>query len=609
MKKQKEEKKDKEKKKENNTSSKKEIIKLPTFITVKELAETLKASVSDVISILIKSGVSAAINDTIDYETAAVIALDLGIETKQEKIKDKDQVLDIRKIIDKEEKKNLVGRAPVVTVMGHVDHGKTLLLDAIRETNVVATESGGITQHIGAYQITLPAGRQEKNGKIITFLDTPGHEAFASMRARGVSVTDIVVLVVAADDKVQPQTIESIKHAQGASLPIIVAINKIDKKEADPERIKKELSEHGLVPEDWGGKTIFVPVSAKTKDGINNLLEMILLVAEMEELKANPKVLAVGTVLESHVDKGKGSVATVLIMNGSLKPMDNFVIGEFYGKVRTMENFLGQKINKAGPATPIIISGFSGLPQTGDTLEVVEDEQEAKTRAAEALKIQHVKKIAPSLKNKPAKEKKYELKLILKADVSGSLEALVENIKKIENPEVSINIIYQGVGDIVESDVFQASSVGGEIIGFHVKVTPAAHKATKQTKVKITLYKVIYELTQDIKEKMIGLLPPEIKEVMIGKLKILQIFRSGKGETILGGKVTEGQIVKNSKVKVFRGDKEIGKGVILNVKKVDKDVKEAKKGEECGVSFRGEVDLLEQDVIEAVKEEVIKRTA
>lgn len=609
MKKQKEEKKDKEKEVENNTSQKKEIIKLPAFITVKELAEVLKASVSDVISILIKNGVSAAINDTIDYETAAVIALDLGIETKQEKIEDKDQILDIRKIIDKEDKKNLVGRAPVVTVMGHVDHGKTLLLDAIRETNVVATESGGITQHIGAYQIALPTvSGQEKNGKMITFLDTPGHEAFASMRARGVSVTDIVVLVVAAEDKVQPQTIESIKHAQGASLPIIVAINKIDKKEADPERIKKELSKHGLVPEDWGGKTIFVSVSAKTKEGINDLLEMILLVAEMEELKANPKVSAVGTVLESHVDKGKGSVATILIMNGSLKPMNNFVIGEFYGKVRIMENFLGQKINKAGPATPVIISGFSGLPQTGDTLEVVEDEQEAKNRAAEALKAQHIKKIAPSLKNKTAKEKKYELKLILKADVSGSLEALVENINKIENPEVSINIIYQGVGDIVESDVFQASSVGGEIIGFHLKVTPAARKATKQTKVKITLYKVIYELIQDIKEKMIGLLPPEIKEVMVGKLKILQIFRSGKGETILGGKVTGGQIIKNSKVKVFRGDEEIGKGVILNVKKVDKDVKEVKKGEECGISFRGEVDLLEQDVIESIKEEVIKRT-
>jgi len=600
MKKQKEEKKDKEKKVENNTSSKKDIIKLPAFITVKELAETLKASVSDVISILIKNGVSAAINDTIDYETAAIVALDLEIETKQEKPKKDDLVLDAKKILAKEDKKNLVDRPSVVTIMGHVDHGKTLLLDTIRQSNVIASESGGITQHIGAYQV-------KKNGKMITFLDTPGHEAFAAMRARGASVTDIVVLVVAADDKVQPQTIESIKHAQAAKLPIIVAINKIDKKEADPERIKKELSEHGLVPEDWGGKTIFVPVSAKTKEGINNLLEMILLTAEMEELKVNPKDSALGTVLESHIDKGKGSVATILVLNGTLKPMDNFVIGEFFGKVRTMDDFLGKKISKATPAMPVIISGFSGLPQVGDSLQVVKDEQEARIKAAEIIKMRNVKKISPAIKNKPTQDKKYELKIILKADVSGSLEALTESLGKIENPEVAVNIINEGVGDIIESDVFHASSVGGEILGFQVKVTPAARKAAKQAKTKITLYKVIYELIQDVKEKMIAFLPPEIKEVSEGKLKILQIFRSGKGETILGGKVLDGHIYKNSKAKVWRGDKEIGQGVIVNIKKVNKDVKEVKKGDECGLNFRG-IKPAEQEIIEAVKEERLKRT-
>jgi translation initiation factor IF-2 len=592
----------------------KNIVSLPALITVRELAEKLGLSVSEVITVLIKNGVSAAINETIDYETAAVTALELGVKTKQEKSKKEIRTLDIKKLIASENKKNLAPRPAVVTVMGHVDHGKTLLLDSIRQSNVLASESGGITQHIGAYQVVLPvlsadrqAGSQGKDGKKITFLDTPGHEAFVAMRSRGVSVTDIVVLVVAADDKVQPQTVESIKHAQSASLPIIVAINKIDKKEANLEKIKKELSDQGLVPEDWGGKTICIPVSAKTKEGIPDLLEMILLVAEMEGLKANPKARAKGTVLESHIDKGKGSMATVLILNGILRLMDNFVIGGCFGKIRTMENFLGEKVNEVKPSTPVVISGFSGLPQVGDILEVVGDEQEAKAKATEVLKLQHVKRITPSLEKQVTKEKKYELKIVLKVDVSGSLEALEAGLKKIGTKEVGIKIIYKGVGDITESDVLMASG-GEEILGFRVKITPAARKVAKQTRVNISLCKVIYELIEDVKDKMAKLLPPEIKEVSLGKVQVLQIFKKDKSETILGGKVLKGKVEKNARVKIFRDDQEIGKGVILNLKKIDKNIKEAKTGEECGVNFRGDITLQEQDIIEVIKEEVLKKT-
>jgi translation initiation factor IF-2 len=586
-------------KEEKNNTSKATIVLSP-IMTVKELAEKLALTVSEVISSLIKNGVTASINDTIDFETAAIIALDLGVKVKANKDKSEENVLDIKKIIANEDKKNLVSRPPIVTIMGHVDHGKTSLLDKIRESNVRGGESGGITQHMGAYQVI-------KNNNKITFLDTPGHEAFAAMRARGASVTDIVVLVVAADDKVQPQTIESIEYAKAASIPIIVALNKIDSPKADQERIKKELANHDLVPEDWGGKTVVIPVSAKTGQGISDLLEMILLMFEMEDFKANPKVSAVGTVLESHVDKGKGSVATVLIVNGTLKSLDNFVIGEYFGKIRTMENFLGEKINKADPSTPVVLSGFSGLPQAGDTLEVTVDEQEAKERSAEILKRKHVKKIASGTKKQKMQEKKYELKIVLKTDVSGSLEAIEEELEKIEIEDVGVKIIYGGVGDITESDIFQASSTSGEILGFHVHVTPAARKAAKHSKIKITLFEVIYELIQDIRKKMIVLLPPEIKEISIGRLKVLQIFKGGKGEIILGGRVLEGKLEKNNKVKVWRVEKEIGQGVILNIKKIEKDVSEVKKGDECGINLRSEVEIKENDTLEAIKTETSKR--
>jgi len=576
-------------------TTKKEVIRLPSFMTVRELAERLNLPVTDIISALMKNGVSASVNENIDYETAAVVALDLGFQTKLEESSEKDT--EGEKSVASGD---LVPRPPIVTVMGHVNHGKTLLLDAIRETNVVASESGGITQHIGAYQVNV-------GGKMITFLDTPGHEAFAAMRARGASVTDIVVLVVAADDKVQPQTLESIKHAQEASLPIIVAINKIDLPNARPEKIKRELSEHGLVAEDLGGKTICVPVSAKTKEGISELLEMILLVAEMEELKANTKTKACGVVLESHIDKGKGVQATILIKEGTLKLMDNFVVGEQYGKVRTMENFLGERIKKAGPSTPVVISGFSNLPNMGDILRVVSDEQEAKEEAAKIIKARRIKRLS-SFKRLPQKEKEYELKIVLKADVGGSLEAIEEELNKIGTEKVGVNLLKAGIGDITESDVLMASLGKGVILGFHNKITPAARKLAKQKNVKIHLYKVIYELVDDVKKMMLDLLPPQIKEISEGRLKVLQIFRAEKTEFILGGKVISGRLIKNSKARVLRGNQVIGEGVILNIKKVDKDVLEIKEGEECGIRFRGNVVLKTEDIMECIREEVLPKS-
>jgi len=587
----------KEQKKEKTNN----FIYLPSIITVKDLAIKLNVPLPEIIANLMKNGINASINDNIDYETAAILALDFGLKTK---LAEEEKELTIKELIQEvnQGSKKLNQRPPIVTVMGHVDHGKTLLLDTIRSANVVESEAGGITQHIGAYQV-------EKSGKKITFLDTPGHEAFVAMRARGAFVTDIVILVVAADDGVQPQTIESINHARNASLPIIVAINKIDKPEANPEKVKKQLSEHGLVPEEWGGKDIFVSVSAKTGEGISELLEMVLLVAETLELKADYQSSALGVILESHIDKGRGPVATVLIMNGHLKTMDNFYSGSTYGRVRIINNFWGQKINKAFPADPVVIAGFSELPVVGDIFEVVKDEEEAKNKANENLKKQRVKKIETTIKIKDLekKDKKYTLKIILKADAGGSLEAIKESLSKIEKDDLGIQIIKEGIGDITESDVIMAHSADCSIFGFHIKTTPAARKAAKNYNIKINIYKVIYDLIQAVNKKLISLLPQEFKEVIVGKIQVLQIFKKEKEDYILGGRVKEGVIKNNLPIKIFRNNEFLGEGTIINLKKVDKDVNEVKNQEECGIRVKTDVALSIGDELQAIKKELVER--
>lgn len=593
---------------EEKTNLEKEIT-IPEIIQVSDFAQKLGLSVTEVIAGLLKNGVSATINEQIDFETAAIVAMDFGVTLKKEKaVKEDNKEFNVRNILEKENKKDLQKRPPVVAVMGHVDHGKTSLLDAIRETNVVGKESGGITQHIGAYQIDVKVKNEAKK---ITFLDTPGHKAFVEMRARGALVTDIVILVVDATDKVQPQTIESINHAKDSSLPVILAINKVDLPAANPRKVKEELMEHGFVTEDMGGDIVAVEVSAKQKKGLSDLLEMILLIADMSDLKANPRDDAIGTVIESHVDLGKGPVATVLVQNGTLKLLDNIVIGEHYGKVRTMETFLGEKVKKALPSMPVQISGFSGVPEVGDILKEMNNEQEAKESALKASKEKAIKKIKQTVVTPNSTESKKELNIILKADVGGSLEAIKSEVMALGNDEVGTKVIKEGVGEVVESDVFLAASTKSEILGFHVRVTPAAKKAAKKEGVKITLFKIIYELTSYIKDNLENLLEPEIIQKNLGKMKVLKIFKTSKEDFILGAKVTDGIAEKGVRAVILKKGQFVGKGILTNLKKGEKDAKEIKAGEECGINFKvteGTFEFEEGDTLELVKEEKKRRT-
>lgn len=584
---------------------KKEVLEVlvPDAITVGELAERMKKPTTEVIKKLMMLGIMASVNETLDFDTASLIVEDFGGIVEHEIILTEEDKL-FNDVEDSPE--SLIPRSPVVVVMGHVDHGKTSLLDTIRNTNVTDGEFGGITQHIGAYRVRV-------NDKKITFLDTPGHEAFTAMRARGALVTDIAILVVAADDGIMPQTIEAINHAKAANVSIIVAINKIDKEGANPDRVRQELTEHGLVPEEWGGDTICVEVSAKMKMNIDSLLEMVLLVAEMKELKANPNRLAKGTVIEAQLDKGRGPVATLLVQNGTLKTGDIVVAGTAVGRVRAMNDDKGKAIKKAGPSIPVEILGLSEVPDGGDVFYAVEDERKAR-EVVEARKFkakQEAQKQSQALSLDNLFEqieagKTKDLNIIVKADVQGSVEAVRQSLERITNEEVRVNVIHGAVGAVNESDVMLASASNAIIVGFNVRPTPGATVAADSSEVDIRLYRVIYDAIEDIEAAMKGMLAPKFQEQITGHIEIRTTFKVSGVGTIGGAYVTDGKVHRNSLVRVVRDGIVIHEGELGSLKRFKDDVKEVASGYECGVSIEKFNDIKEGDVIEAYVMEQIQ---
>lgn len=575
-------------------------------LTVAELAKKLHREPSEIIKKLFMVGIMANINQSLDKDAIELICADYGVEVEEE-VKVDVTDLEVYFASEDEDEANIEERPPVVTIMGHVDHGKTTTLDSIRNTKVAAGEAGGITQHIGAYQV-------EVDGKKITFLDTPGHEAFTTMRARGAQVTDITVLVVAADDGVKPQTIEAINHAKAAEVPIIVAINKIDKDTANPDRVMQELTEYGLVPEAWGGDTIFVPISALKGQGIDNLLEMILLVSEMEELKANPNRRALGTVIEAKLDKGKGPVATLLVQNGTLKVGDPIVVGNTFGRVRAMMNDLGRRVKEAGPSMPVEITGLNDVPQAGDRFVVFEDEKTARqigeARATKALQESRNVTTRISLDNLFEQMKQGEMKelnLIVKGDVQGSVEAVTSALQKIEVEGVKVKIIHTGVGAISESDISLAAASNAIVIGFNVRPDANAKRTAESEKVDIRLHRIIYKLIEEIESAMKGMLEPEYEEKIIGQAEVRQTFRVSKVGTVAGCYVTEGKVTRHSGVRLIRDGIVIFEGEIDALKRFKDDVKEVAQGYECGITIKNYNDIKEGDIIEAFIMEEIER--
>lgn len=586
----------------------KELPKQITFsgsLTVAELAKKLNREPSEIIKKLFMLGVMATINQELDKDAIELVASEYGVEVEEEILIDKADLEVYFEEANEESEKT--ERPAVVTIMGHVDHGKTTLLDSIRHTKVTEGEAGGITQHIGAYQI-------EENEKKITFLDTPGHAAFTTMRARGAKITDITILVVAADDGVMPQTIEAINHAKAAEVPIIVAVNKIDKPTANPDRVMQELTEQGLVPEAWGGDTIFVPLSAKTGEGIEQLLEMILLVAEVAELKATPDRRAIGTVIEAELDKGRGSVATLLVQNGTLNIGDPIVVGNTFGRVRAMVNDLGRRIKTAGPSTPIEITGLNDVPLAGDRFVVFEDEKTARqigeARAQEALQAQRSEKSRVSLDNLFEHMKQGEMKdlnIVLKADVQGSLEAVAAALRKLEVEGVNVKIIHTGVGAITESDIILASASNAIVIGFNVRPDVNAKRAAEAEEVDVRLHRIIYKVIEEIEAAMKGMLDPEFQEKIIGQAEVRQTFKVSKVGTIAGSYVTEGKITRDSGVRLIRDSIVIFEGEVDALKRFKDDAKEVSQGYECGITIKNFNDVKEGDIIEAFIEEEIER--
>ncbi len=573
-------------------------------LTVGELAKKIYREPSEIIKKLFLLGVMATINQVLDKDAIELIASEYGVEVEEEI---KIDTTDLEVYFTEDESDDLVERPSVVTIMGHVDHGKTTLLDSIRHTKVTEGEAGGITQHIGAYQVV-------ENGKKITFLDTPGHAAFTTMRARGAKITDITILVVAADDGVMPQTVEAINHAKAAEVPIIVAVNKMDKEAANADRVMQELTEHGLVSEAWGGDTIFVPLSAKTGEGIDNLLEMILLVGEVEEWKANPNRKAVGTVIEAQLDKGRGSVATLLVQNGTLKIGDPIVVGNTFGRVRAMVNDLGRRVKEAGPSTPVEITGLSDVPQAGDRFVVFDDEKTARqvgeARAQQALAAQRGEKSIVSLDNLFEQLKQGEMKdlnIILKADVQGSAEAVAASLQKIDVEGVNIRIIHSGAGAINESDITLASASNAIVIGFNVRPDANAKRAAEQEKVDVRLHSIIYKVIEEIEAAMKGMLDPEFKEKVIGQAEIRQTFKVSKVGTIAGSYVTDGKITRDSGIRLIRNGVVVFEGQIDALKRFKDDAKEVAQGYECGITIKNFNDVKEGDIIEAYVMEEIER--
>ena len=580
-------------------------VKIPDEISVGELASRMKKTGAEVVKCLIKNGVMASLSDVIDFDTAAIITEELGCKVEREVIVTIEERL-IDTAEDREE--DLEPRAPVVVVMGHVDHGKTSLLDYIRHANVVSGEAGGITQHIGAYQV-------EVNGKPITFLDTPGHEAFTAMRARGAMITDVAILVVAADDGIMPQTVESINHAKAANIPVIVAINKMDKPEANPERIKQQLTEYELIPEEWGGETIICPISAKTGMGIENLLEMVTLTAEMRELKANPNRSAHGAVIEARLDKNRGPVATLLVQNGTLKQGDVIIAGTAVGRVRAMTDYKGRKVTQAGPSVPVEITGMGDVPGAGDDFHAVADERMAR-ELVEQRKEELKNATTGSAKQKVSLEELFsqiqagemkDLNIIVKADVQGSAEAVKASLEKISNEEVRVRVIHSAVGAINESDVMLAATSNAIIVGFNVRPDKNAADSAARNKVDMRMYRVIYDAINEIEAAMKGMLAPKFREVALGEAEVRQVYRISNVGVVAGCYVTEGKVARNAQIRLVRDGIVVHEGVMNSLQRFKDSVKEVARGYECGIGIEKYSDIKEGDVIEAFVMEEVQR--
>jgi translation initiation factor IF-2 len=596
-------------------------LELPSSITVKDLADALSVNPADIIRELIKSGIFANINQAIDRETASLVAEELGYEVSDVVVAgpgisdgaDGDaapvSAATKEQLFEEDDPSLMLPRAPIVTVMGHVDHGKTSLLDAIRTTKVAAGERGGITQHIGASEVVM------KDGRRVVFLDTPGHEAFTAMRARGAKVTDIAVVVVAADDGVMPQTLEAIDHARAAKVPIVIALNKIDKPDANPDRVKNGLAEAGVVVEEYGGDVPMVAVSAKARLGLDELLEMIMLSADLLELKANPKRAAVGTIVEAELDKGRGPVATALVSTGTLRVGDVIVVGETYGKVRALENEHGKRITKAGPSTPAVVLGLADVPEAGDILRVVADEKIARSIVEE-------RKIASAARTegtgKATLEDLYaqiqagqtkELRIILKTDVSGSLGAITHALEQLSTDEMRINVLHEAAGDVTDNDIMLAAASNAIVVAFSTKVTDTARRAAETEKVDVRTYDIIYKLTDDISAALRGLLEPVQVETIEGRAEVRKIFKVGKVAVIAGCYVTDGRIVRASGARVWRGGKIIYTDRIEGLRRMKDDVREVATNFECGISLQGTNDLIEGDIIECFTQQMVSRAA
>ncbi len=590
------------------------VIEIPARLTVRELAQLMGVSPIDVIKRLMYDGIIATINQTIDYETAAIVASEMGFEPREEKVAvPEEETVPSgptplwERLYAQEDPANLRPRPPVVTVLGHVDHGKTSLLDAIRRTDVAAGEVGGITQHIGAYQV-------EHNGRLITFLDTPGHEAFTAMRARGAQTTDIAILVVAADDGVMPQTVEAINHARAARVPIIVALNKIDKPTAQPERVKRQLSELGLTPDEWGGDTFVIPVSAKKRIGLDDLLETILLVADEQNIRANPNRPAIGTVLEAQLDRSMGPTATVLVQNGTLRVGDAVVAGTVYGRVRRMLDSHGKPIREAPPSTPALILGLSDIPTAGDIFEVVENEKVARAIAAQRLQEREAQAARPTrltlddLSRSIRQGQAKELNLIIKADVQGSIEPIVSSLSKLGSEDLKVNIIHAAAGNVTESDINLAIASRAIVIGFQVTVDPAARRLAENEGVDVRIYDIIYELIDEVERALKGLLEPTYVEKTIGKAEVRATFDIPKVGRVAGCYVLEGEVRRNARARLFRQGEQKFDGSIASLKRFAKDVREVKAGYECGIGLEGFHDIQVGDILEFYVKERVEAT-
>ncbi len=582
-------------------------VKIPSLVSVKKFSELLGIPVTDVIKELMKNKILAAINDEIDYDTAAVIASDLGFETELDLETSASGAMTLEQLgeilkKEKESGKNLRHRPPVVTILGHVDHGKTTLLDTIRKTSVVEKEAGGITQHISAYQV-------KKKGEVITFVDTPGHEAFSAMRERGVSLADIAILVVAADDGVRPQTEEVIQYLKEKKIPMVVAINKIDKPGANVQKVKQELADRGIVIEEWGGNVVAAEISAKKNIGIDELLDMILLVAEVEELRADYKRLPLGVVIESHLDPQKGHIATVLVRTGTLKEGQDVVVGTIAGRVRRLEDFKGRQVKEVGPSIPVTVIGLNVSPNVNDVLQGMIDMKSAKAAQKDFGAVENwTRKFdSQSILKSIEDQSKNRLNIILKTDVQGSLEAIDQILGAIKSEEVGINYIKQGVGDITESDVKLGQTSGAVIFGFNSQPTTVAKRLAEMNNVEIKTYRVIYELIEEIKKRLEKMLPEDIVRTDLGRLKVLAVFKTGKGDMIVGGKVVSGKMMNGESIEVVRDDKILGRGKLSNLQQNKVNVDEVKQGLECGITFLGDVKIKEADTLICFHEEVVKK--